>query len=53
MGAYSRLYQLLLASGYESWQDYLLDQLLLGRDNPLARAVAQGTLEDGAPVLKV
>ncbi len=41
VGAYTRLYQLLLASGYSSWEDYVLDQLLLGRENPFARAVAQ------------
>ncbi len=34
-------------------QDYVLDQLLSGRDNPLARAVAQASLEDNAPVLSV
>lgn len=52
MGAYTKFYQLLLTSGYDSWQDYVLDQLLLGRDNPFARAVAQGNCEEGAPVLE-
>jgi hypothetical protein len=30
----------------------VLDQILLGRDNAFARAVAQGNLESNAPVLK-
>lgn len=30
----------------------LLEQVLLGRDNAFARAVAQGNLEAGAPVLR-
>lgn len=33
-------------------QDYLLDQLLMGRDCAIARAVAQGNVEEGAPILK-
>jgi hypothetical protein len=30
----------------------LLLQILLGRDNPFARAVAQGNLQEGAPLMK-
>ncbi|KAG2499306.1 hypothetical protein HYH03_002884 [Edaphochlamys debaryana] len=52
LAAYGRFYSLLLTAGYDSWQDYLLDQILLGRDNAFARAAAQGTLEGGAPVLR-
>lgn len=33
-------------------QDYVLEQILLGRDNTFARAVAQGTLEANAPMLR-
>jgi len=51
MTAYSKFYGLLLQAGYESWPDYLLDQALLGRDSSLARAVAQGGLGEGAPIL--
>ncbi|GFR41274.1 hypothetical protein Agub_g1949, partial [Astrephomene gubernaculifera] len=52
--AYGRLFSLLLAAGYDSWADYLLDQILLGRDNSFARAAAQGSLEagGGAPLLR-
>lgn len=52
VAAYGKFYSVLLAAGYESWQDYVLDQVLLGRDNAFARAVAQGGLEDGAPLLE-
>ncbi|KAG2443031.1 hypothetical protein HYH02_009446 [Chlamydomonas schloesseri] len=52
LSAYSRFYSLLLTAGYDTFQDYILDQILLGRDNAFARAVAQGTLEAGAPVLR-
>jgi hypothetical protein len=27
VGAYAKLYQLLMAAGHDSWQDYLLDQV--------------------------
>lgn len=27
MGAYARLYQLLMAAGHDTWQDYVLDQV--------------------------
>jgi hypothetical protein len=27
VAAYTRLYQLLVTAGYESWQDYVLDQV--------------------------
>jgi hypothetical protein len=27
VGAYTRLYQLLLVAGYDNWQDYVLDQV--------------------------
>ncbi|MEW5310001.1 MAG: hypothetical protein WDW38_001837 [Sanguina aurantia] len=50
--AYSKFYGLLLSAGYDSWEDYLLEQLLLGRDNSFARAAAQGTLGAGAPILQ-
>ncbi|GLC51367.1 hypothetical protein PLESTB_000494700 [Pleodorina starrii] len=52
LAAYGRFYNLLLTAGYDSWQDYVLDQILLGRDNAFARAAAQGTLDDDAPVLR-
>ncbi|GIL72705.1 hypothetical protein Vretimale_4412 [Volvox reticuliferus] len=52
LSAYARFYNLLLASGHDSWQDYILDQVLLGRDNAFARAAAQGTLDDDAAVLR-
>lgn len=52
LGAYAKFYNLLLTAGYDTWQDYVLDQILLGRDNAFARAVAQGNLEPGAPVLR-
>ncbi|KXZ56697.1 hypothetical protein GPECTOR_1g628 [Gonium pectorale] len=52
LAAYSRFYSLLLTAGYDSWQDYVLDQILLGRDNAFARAAAQGTLDPGAPLHK-
>ena len=42
VGAYSRFFQLLMAAGHDSWQDYVLDQILMGRDNSFARAAAQG-----------
>jgi predicted AAA+ superfamily ATPase len=49
----ARLYSAMLASGTSTWPDYLADQILLGRDNPLARAAAQGQLDfDDAPALK-
>ncbi|KAF5830680.1 hypothetical protein DUNSADRAFT_14195 [Dunaliella salina] len=51
IAAYSKFYGLLLQAGYDSWTDYVLDQLLYGRDSAFARAVAQGSLEQGAPVL--
>lgn len=41
IASYSRFFQALLATGYDTWQDYVLDQILLGRDNAFARAVAQ------------
>jgi predicted AAA+ superfamily ATPase len=51
--ALARLYGAMLASGTASWPDYLVDQVLAGRDNPLARAAAQGQLDfDDAPALK-
>ena len=37
---------------YDSWTDYLLDQLLYGRDSAFARSVAQGSVEVGSPVLR-
>lgn len=27
VGAYAKLYQLLMAAGHDTWQDYLLDQV--------------------------
>lgn len=51
LAAYSKFYGTLLAAGYDSWQDYLLDQLLMARDNPLARSIAQGNMEDDAPIM--
>ncbi|KAJ9510215.1 hypothetical protein QJQ45_015694 [Haematococcus lacustris] len=76
IGSFTKFYSMLVTAGYESWQDYLLDQvacaaasvmrpalllpllmaadgqLLMGRDNSVARAVAQGTLGEGAPILQ-
>jgi len=51
IAAYSKFYGLLLQAGYDSWMDYVLDQMLYGRDSAFARAVAQGSVEPGAPVL--
>lgn len=50
LAAYGKFYNLLLTSGYESWQDYVLDQIFFGRDNPYARGVAQGTVAQNAPM---
>eukprot|EP00878_Enallax_costatus_P017062 GHUV01017914.1.p1 GENE.GHUV01017914.1~~GHUV01017914.1.p1 ORF type:complete len:556 (+),score=170.71 GHUV01017914.1:1048-2715(+) len=50
--AYGKFYNLLMLSGYDDFQDYILDQILLGRDNPFARAVAQGQVQQGAPILQ-
>mmetsp|Transcript_4838 Transcript_4838/g.10389 ORF Transcript_4838/g.10389 Transcript_4838/m.10389 type:complete len:497 (+) Transcript_4838:49-1539(+) len=52
LAAFGKFYNLLLTAGYDSWEDYLLDQILLGRDNAFARAVAQGNVEAGSPILK-
>eukprot|EP00879_Flechtneria_rotunda_P022214 GHRR01023438.1.p1 GENE.GHRR01023438.1~~GHRR01023438.1.p1 ORF type:complete len:493 (+),score=139.30 GHRR01023438.1:778-2256(+) len=52
VAAYGKFYQLLLLSGYDDWQDYVLDQILLGRDNHFARAVAVGQVQQGAPILQ-
>lgn len=52
LAAYGKFYNLLMLSGYEDFQDYILDQILLGRDNPFARAVAQGQVQPGAPILQ-
>jgi predicted AAA+ superfamily ATPase len=49
----ARLYSAMLATSTPSWPDYLVDQVLAGRDNPLARAAAQGQLDfDQAPALQ-
>lgn len=52
VAAYGKFYNLLMLSGYDDFQDYILDQILLGRDNPFARAVAQGQVQQGAPILQ-
>ncbi|KAF6251040.1 hypothetical protein COO60DRAFT_1275392 [Scenedesmus sp. NREL 46B-D3] len=52
VGAYAKFYNLLLLSGYECFSEYVVDQILLGRDNNFARAVAQGQVMDGAPILQ-
>ncbi|KAI8474492.1 MAG: hypothetical protein J3K34DRAFT_518218 [Monoraphidium minutum] len=52
VGAYSKLYQLLMAAGHETWQDYVLDQILFARENWFARAAAQGGVDDGAAALE-
>ncbi|WIA40947.1 hypothetical protein OEZ86_004601 [Tetradesmus obliquus] len=52
IAAYAKFYGLLLLSGYECFSDYVVDQILLGRDNSFARAVAQGQVQDGAPILQ-
>jgi hypothetical protein len=45
------LYQKLAVAGYGDFEEYVLDMLLLGRDNAFARAVAQGDLVgDDAPL---
>lgn len=52
IASYTKFYSLLMMSGYDDWRDYLLDQVLLGRDNPFARAAAQGQVEKNAPILQ-
>ncbi|GAX82202.1 hypothetical protein CEUSTIGMA_g9630.t1 [Chlamydomonas eustigma] len=52
VSAYTKFYSLLLQSGFNSWEEYLLDQILLGRENAFARAVAQGGVESGAAIMR-
>ena len=52
LAAYSKFYGLLLQAGFATWEEYLMDQLLLGRDNAFARAVAQGNVDLNSPVLR-
>ena len=37
LAAYSKFYNLMLQAGFNSWEEYLMDQILLGRDNAFAR----------------
>ena len=39
---YGELYKSINNEGYSSWQDYLLDQVLRGTDNPFSKAAARG-----------
>ncbi|GBF92461.1 hypothetical protein Rsub_04565 [Raphidocelis subcapitata] len=52
VGASAKLYQLLMAAGHDSWQDYVLDQVLFGRENAFARAAAQGGADARAPSME-
>ncbi|KAG1659329.1 hypothetical protein FOA52_010377 [Chlamydomonas sp. UWO 241] len=52
LAAYAKLYNLLQQAGMDSWEEYLMEQILTARDNAFARAVAQGSLNEGAPALK-
>lgn len=46
--AYGEFYSSLLAGGFGSWQEYLLDQILAGANNPWAKGLAKGGLAAGA-----
>lgn len=50
--AYGKFFQILVTAGYQDWQSYVLDQILLGRDNNFARLAAQDELDSRAPLLK-
>jgi predicted AAA+ superfamily ATPase len=52
LAAFGKFYSLLLQAGYGDFETYLLDQLLLGRENPFARACAEGKVQKGAPILR-
>eukprot|EP00798_Chlamydomonas_sp_ICE-L_P007960 gene7960-1176_t len=54
LGAYARFFSLLQTVGNDAgWEDYVLDQILMARDNSFARAVAQtGKLDPDSPALK-
>eukprot|EP00884_Botryococcus_braunii_P012392 jgi/Botrbrau1/21153/Bobra.0061s0047.1 len=44
LDAYGSFYSQLIATGNSSWQEYVVDQIFWGRDNPFARSVADGQL---------
>ena len=52
LALYGKFYSLLVQAGFSEFEAYLVDQILLGRENPFARACAEGKVSKGAPILR-